>query len=645
MNTLETMTDKQSVFLSGPHPPDLVARGLYAGLKSRGGLPTPLPLQLSKDFYVNAGFIDGLSTILTRLLKSSDLQIRIIAKGPVLLEWYYLDRDGAIRHYTDHPTAVSDLGAAARHDLPVPNLLLNDDNVSLIFFRISHHSECKLTDSSELIDWCFHAKHSHADLQRPLMLVSRSHGESERLIEQHHNYQLHLRDLRQRFPDLLLMPIPILHLYESDSDAYQRSTQRLKMFSEAHPGLQSTVILHRNHVNLGGGGNMCLAIKKSIVDSDYEDDFIMIDSDTLVPFKTLYSCALITGLTSATTDKSTVLSPVVAYRRRPTQVLEAGCLFGRGAWQLAVAEPLRPCIFSMEHGADLSDKHVQARLSQPQSSDYPPFIFSFLRLGGLTPQHSRLPVPFFLRGDDVEYGIHLRNHGIETSVAGFLVVFQDPKHSPWHEVMAILHSIVILIAYASKPGLNQLSEHLHAFFQDRLDAHASARDLHGIAIYQQVLSRLLSILSIPTESLHSHFYDPSYYLQLRNLNTPYTSLNYALSRKIAEAMPKHVYRELPFVHYPVLPDDEPLPSSIFLLNHLAETAAVLHPNQVSYSELLAARLQFQRDLSILIASLASLGDRCQTLLDRSQIDHAYALYSPAKASHKKEADPSNSKQP
>ena len=622
------MTERIPLFLSAPHPPALLARGLYAGLKSRNGLPTPLPVVLGTDLYVNAGFIDGLSAPLVRSLGLNEVQLRLVARGPLMLQWYYLDRHGSIRHYADQAASAAQPSASAQQDLPVPSVLLTDENISLIFFRISHDADCKLTDCSELIDWCFHTEHSISEAAEPLLLVSRSLAESGGLIKQHHHHHQHLADLQKRFPDLHFMPMPHLHLYESDLEAYERSRQLLHDFTTAHPELPMTVALHRNPFNLGGGGNMCLAVKRSVVDAAHGGDFVMLDSDTLVPFKTLYTSALISALIKDAHGATSVLSPVVAYRKQPNMVLEAGALFGRGAWELATATALQPCIFPLEHGADLSEKHVQARLAPMESSDYPPFIFSLYRLGKRLSAHSLLPAPFFLRGDDVEYGFYLSNLGIKTVVLGSLLVFQDPKHSPWHEVMAILHSTVILIAYVKPDSLPLLGEHIRAYFEARLNAHASARDLHGISIYQQVLSRLLGLLNAPLEELHAYFYDPDYYLGLRQINSPYTALNYKMARSIASTMPEGAYRELPFLYYPPLPKNEPLPESVILLNHLAETAAVLHPTQVSYSELQAACLRFKHDLALLATSLDPLRRLCISLLDRELIANNYDSYAP-----------------
>ncbi|MGB7565033.1 MAG: hypothetical protein WBM08_09795 [Prochlorococcaceae cyanobacterium] len=622
------------LFLASAHPPAVLARGLHAGLKSRSGLPTPLPVRLEGDFYVNAGFIDGLSAPLIRALGLTDVHLRLVARGPISVQWYYLDRLGSIHHFMDVRSSTEcNQDAPAIHDLPLPPVFLTEDNVALVFFRVSHDDAISLAASdTELINWCFHAKSMNITIEspKPLLLLSRSLGESRRLIEQHLAHQLHHVELQQHFPDLQFMPMPCLHLYESDADAYRRSAHRLESFAASHPDLPHALTLHHNRFNLGGGGNMCLAVKQSVTDTAHRGDFVMLDSDTLVPFKTLYSTALISAIATEEQAPPAIFTPVIAYRKQPTSVLEAGALFGRGAWQLAEPLPLQPCTYPLHHRADLSDKHAQARLSKSLESDYPPFIYSLYRLPITDDPTTFLPAPFFLRGDDVEYGLHLSRQNVSTSVLGSLLVFQDPKHSPWHEIMAILHSTVILLAYTPSQDLSQLADHLSFYFKARLQAHASIRDLHGLSIYQEVLSRLLSLLPIPESQLLAHFYNPDYYLGLRSVNAPYSRLNYSMAKGISETMPAHSYRELPFLYYPSQPDDEPQPESFLLINHLSETAAVLHPGQVAFSELQAVRQNYQLSLGSMLGALQSLKECCHTLLDRSRIHaHYQDCYKPS----------------
>jgi len=610
----------EQIYLSSPDPPAVVARGLYAGLKGRNGMHTALPVRLRSDTYVNAGFIDGLSAHLMRSLQLTEVKLRIIGKGTLLLQWYCLNNSGSIHHYADEPVSSPNPIVSKLQDIKVPEVLLKDRNIAFVFFKISHESEVDSSDYSILHDWCFYADHNKPEHQKVLLQVSRSNGESINVIEQHYKHQKHLLKLYERFSDLHLLPMPHLHIYESDAKAFELSKQLVEDTKRECPSLEDTVNLYHNPLNLGGGGNMSLAVLRSIVSENHDGDFVMLDSDTLVPFKTLYTSCLISALSNNSDDSSSVISPVVAYRNHPTTVLEAGALFGRGAWDQVSDKAVMPCIWTFEHGASLSDKHVHSRLAQPQESTYPPFIYSLYRLGRENSSNKILPAPFFLRGDDIEYGLHLKRMGIKTVATGSLLVFQEPKHSPWHEVMAILHSIIILLAYSESQDLIAIGEKLAQFFEDRLVAHYSYRDLQGISIYQRVLVRLLSLLDIPERELHSYFYDPKYYQDLQEINSSYTKLNYKMSQSMIKNMPEGVYREQQFLYYEPLPRNGRLPDDLVLLNNLNKTASILHPTEVSTAEMQNLSFGYKQDLRNFIQNLEILHLVSMKLLDREIIE-------------------------
>lgn len=610
------------LFLSAADPPLVIAPGLYAGLKSRGGFATPLPLVLGEEYYVNAGLIDGLSTDLVRQVSLSSLRLRIIYRGAICLQWYCLTRSGEIRHFSDSSFSTSkDTCDAITVETFIPSVLLADINVTLILFRVFHDKASKLqSGTSELIDWCFIADDYPSELanQPPLRMVSRSLGDSQHLVDQHLTHLQHLLDLQNRFPDLQFLPMPNLHIYESDIQAHDDCVRRINNHQQAQQASSCIEVFH-NPFNLGGGGNMCWAINESLVECDYKGDFIMLDSDTLVPFKTLYSSALISGSSTSRQNSEAVFTPVIAFRKSPTKILEAGALFGRGAWSLAEDQPLQPCIFPFHHGEDLSHKQTMATVFQGLTSEYPPFIYGLYRLSKSHERESLLPAPFFLRGDDIEYGLHLRSRGVPIHVHGSLLVFQDPKHSLWHELLAILHATTILIAYTSREDLGLLTRNLSSFFRCRMEDHASIRDLHGMSTYHEALKRLLSLLPLEDGPLLRHYYNTDYYLGLRHLNAPYNRLNYSMAKGISTRMPADRYAEIPFLYFPKHPPDQPLPTSILLMNHLTEMATVHKPNEVSATDVDSACQKYQLTLSIMIDSIDTLHVRCKQLVDRSLI--------------------------
>lgn len=600
-----------------------MAPGLYAGLKSRHGFPTPLPVRLKEEFYVNAGLIDGLSTALLRSLRVAAVHLRIALRGAICLQWYYLTHAGEIRHFSEtNISSSSSESEAIQADIQIPEVLLADINIALIFFRVFHDKASQYSpERSELLDWCFFADEYQQHLvdQQPLRLISRSLGDSQNLIEQHLGHQLQLSELKKRFADLQFVAMPTLHIYESDRRAYDDCVNRIQLFADSHPDLPQCLTLFYNSHNLGGGGNMCLAMNESLLKQNHDGDFVMLDSDTLVPFKTLYSTTLISNSGKALNQRAAVFTPVIAYRKQPTKILEAGALFGRGAWQLAEKQPVQPCIFPFHHGADLSEKRIMGMLFRDLTSEYPPFIYGLYRLSASHEQESLLPAPFFLRGDDVEYGLHLKEKGIAINVLGSMLVFQDPKHSLWHELLAILHSTTILIAYTGSDERGLLSRHLSTYFRERMEDHASIHDLHGMSIYHKVLKRLLSLLTVEQSELLSYYYDPSFYLGLRSVNAGYNHLNYSMAKGISQQMPASSYQELPFLYFPRHRRDQPLPDSVLLMNHLTETAAVHQPHHIAAAAVHSACQTYQLDLTMLLNSLDQLHVCCRHLLDRTRI--------------------------
>lgn len=614
-----------SVFLSAPEPSQVLAPGLYAGLKSRKGYPTPLPVRLVDDYYVNAGFIDGLSSSLIKGLKLDEVRLRIVINGRASLEWYYLTRSGFIRKLSEVTIPCNSNEEDIRHeDICIPRVLLTDPNIALIFFRISSPAASQSPGGCTLINWCFYSQQERPDLisQKPLYFISRSLGDSINVIEQHLGHLLHMQELQSQFPDLGFPPMAKLHIYESDEEAYHACIKRLIEFRQEHSDLQDTVVIFKNPHNLGGGGNMCLALKELLFSRHHKDEFVMIDSDTLIPFKTFYSTILIGAHCRLEQHTSHIITPIISYRRSPNKILEAGAVFGRADWGLAEERPVQPCIMPFHNSADLSDKKIAGCMFQNLSSDYPPFIYSLYSPSRSSNAKTLLPAPFFLRGDDVEYGIHFQSQGGHIEVSGSLLVFQDPKHSLWHELLAVLHSCVIILGNTKAEHQDHLAHHFSLFFQGRMRAHASIHDMHGMSVYHEVIKRILSLLDVTIDRLLDHFYSPNYYLELKSINKRFTCINYSLADSIASKLNSSQCQDMPFLYFPAYSQDSRLPETIILMNHLMKTAAVHNPLRISILDIQVACQKYKRDLSLLIDSFDELHKRCLLLLDRELI-HAY----------------------
>jgi len=605
------------LFISAPHPPSVVARGLYAGLKSLNGRHTSLPVVLDDDVYVNAGFIDGLNTSFVSLLQLQDIALRLIFKGSLLIQWYFLDQSAEVRHFADavvkQTTKDNEKSIA---DVRVPPVLLSDSSVRLVYFRVLNNPSRAEARPSHLINWCFHSQYTKEPGKVPLLMISRSLGDAPSVINQHLAHYKHYLDLRRIFSDLDFLPMPVLNIHESDGPSYEAAKKLLTTSSTN----ELPIKLYRNQYNLGGGGNMYLALRNSLGQPDMSDDFLMVDSDTLIPFKTLYTTALLSECSSrCSSELSPVVAPVIAYRTQGTRILEAGAIFGRGAWNLYQEYPVQPCINPFFHSLDLADKITQAKLSGELPTDYPPFIYSLYRMKGEPFGKSMMPVPFFLRGDDVEYGFFLKDRGLGTQVLGSLLVFQDPKHSPWHEFMAILHATTILLAYCEDGNSSVLRRNLYSYFASRRDNHLAMRDVKGLMIYSKVLECLCMVLDTDEKSLISEYYNPDAYLSLRSLNAAYSDSNYILACQLPDDYPADQCLKLPFLYYDGLSSCTPLPQQVFLVNHLSKTAAVFSPCEVSPMLSTDTSIAYMSMLSKLLGRFDALRDRCKKLLDREEI--------------------------
>lgn len=612
--------NNQSIYLLGACTPDFLAKGLYAGLKARHGIPTPLPLILREgDEYVNAGFLDGMPCSLIREAEIHTLSFHVVHAGSVRASIYLMLRSGEVYHCLDH---LLESAETIESSFKISSTVLDDPNGLIIYFRIQPVGE-----QATLQDWFFTAPSIKGEAEAaPLTMISRSLGDSPILIKRYTKLFREYSELKSRLPHLRFLPIPQLEIYESDPKALRLSESML--ISE--PGLN--IQLHANPYNLGGGGNMCLAVYESVIRRKNKNQFAMIDSDTILPFRTFYFASIKAALLRGE-SVSQVRVPVVMYTSKPNQVLECGSLFGRGNWGIISETPSQPCIMPLHHGERLNEKTIHASLAGTSHTDYPPFIFSLFSATKQQLATHFLPTPFFLRGDDIEMGQHLHRAGIPCEVDGSLVVFQEPKHSLWHEWMAILHgTCLVLSAAAIEDRCEAGFPELQRYFQARLNTHARIHDLNGLTTYERILDRLMDLMQWPAEELVSRFHDPEFYLAQRDLNSCFTSANFRLVEALMQGkstLPPKEFIQIPFLYFEkeyfkLIQPESPPPSKIAMINSSQQTAAILEPNTIDPIRVEEIRERIINKAKILFTGDCSdLAYRCLALTDREQIINQY----------------------
>ena len=611
-------TDTKKFYISGAEKPFFIEKGLYSGLKEKNGLPSPLPISLKPhQEYTGTGYLDALPHEFLSKIKLKNIIFQATISGPALASFYILLENKKIYHFQDFPLKVG------VNEIALPTGLINEPNGRLIMFKIK-----ALDESITLSSWAYLNLETPKYLQKAkeLKIVSRSLGDSGSILEQFHRLYHEYKQVEKNFPDCFLPPFPSVVIYESDKSAYTQSLALIKQLS------LNFVRIKYNKFNLGGGGNMSVAVQEEVIAKANCNQFIMIDSDTLIPFRTLYF-SIATAAYQATQKTSVATVPTILYAKNPNIILESGALFGRGNWAIASSNPAQPCIAPFFHNRSLIEKDTQSSISIEGYTDYPPFIYSLYTAANSEDKIHFLPTPFFLRGDDIEMGLHLRENKIPCQVNGWLVVFQEPKHSLWHEFMAILHGTCLIMAQNNMKKMVKRDDHLTGlrdYFTARINCHSQAKDLAGLNVYNAVLSRLISLLNWSDEEAIKNFHDPDFYLEMRKLNDGYSSANFQTIQTLKEngSFDPILVADIPFLYFDAELKNHKdrhnaKPAQIAFVNPSNKTAQIIDTDEVTRSSLQELRSTMFTNLELILENTEELSKKCRIICDRSHTQEKY----------------------
>jgi hypothetical protein len=630
-------TNSKKFYISSAEKPFFIEKGLYSGLKEKNGLPSPLPISLkAQQEYTGTGYLDTLPHGFLNQTNLKNIIFQATVSGPAIVSFYILLENKKIYHFQDFPL---EHGA---NDISLPTGLINEPNGRLIMFKIK-----ALDEAITLSNWAYLNRETPEYLQKAkeTKIVSRSFGESRSIIEQFHRLNQEYQQIAKNFPDCFLSPFPSVVIYESDKTAYIQSTALIKQLS------LDFVRLKYNKFNLGGGGNMSVVVQEEIISKANCNQFIMIDSDTIIPFRTLYF-SLATAAYQATQKISVATVPTILYAKNPNIILESGALFGRGNWAVASSSPSQPCIAPFFHNRSLTDKDTQSSISIEGYTDYPPFIYSLYTAASSEEKINFLPAPFFLRGDDIEMGLHLREKNIPCQVNGWLVVFQEPKHSLWHEFMAILHGTCLILAQNKKKRLVKHDDHLTGlrdYFTARINCHSQAKDLAGLSVYNEVLSRLINLLDWSDEEVIINFHDPGFYLEMRKLNSGYSSANFKTIQTLKEngSFDPTLVADIPFLYFDKELRDykdrvNAKPAQIAFINQSNKTAQIIDTDEVTRSSVQELRSTMFTNLEFILENTEALASKCRIICDRRLTQDSYLSQFIVKGKSAKSSLPSGS---
>lgn len=309
------------------------------------------------------------------------------------------------------------------------------------------------------------------------------------------------------------------------------------------PGHQGLGLQVWTAPNLGGGGNashlLHLFLQGAEASGQEPPELLILDDDLAVSLESLARHLAL----CAYRERDGLVSLPVLMKSRMTTVWEDGGLWGVDRLPptgVSDRQPLRRLAPQLiRHGLQLDGyEHLDA-FGALNQCEYTTFIFLGLPTRCL--RRIGLPVAFFLRGDDIEFCLRARSLGLPVWTNPNLAAWHEPGHSPAQEYMAILHAVLTNLRHADNPA-----EDYVRFFEQRLVEHAAIDDLHGLALYTQVLQDLLD----EDSALLAEDFEQHYRRQLPRWSHP---AQQALSevdrlRLVAERGAAGERRLLPFVY-------------------------------------------------------------------------------------------------
>jgi GT2 family glycosyltransferase len=252
--------------------------------------------------------------------------------------------------------------------------------------------------------------------------------------------------------------------------------------------------------NLGGGGNAGI-IQKIFFDNSNSSEIepqevLILDDDLQVSLETLirhFNFCLYRS-------KPCLSSLPVLKKSEPNLVWEDGGYWGRMHPHHHVTPKhrlLEPTL--LKHMERLENPAKVDIFCSLNTCEYSTFIFL-----GLPTELLRslgFPAAFFLRGDDIELSLRASKLGYSIFTNPNLAAWHEPGHSYAQEYMAILHGIIINMAYSENDSKDFIS-----YFEQRVIEHSSINDMIGMNLYHTILRDLLDANSpILTTNFQNHY--------------------------------------------------------------------------------------------------------------------------------------------
>lgn len=260
------------------------------------------------------------------------------------------------------------------------------------------------------------------------------------------------------------------------------------LFSRAASDLR---IIYTKGGNYGGGGNasfMAEAVRQAAEGLGTVDEVIIIDDDAGVDPEVFIRHDSFVTLR----QPKVFTSSIVFARANPLCVQEWGGYWGRFFSELSERptrtqqskDQLKFYPYLVRHGQNIKEPAHLNNLAQSISVDFSTFIFISLPIQALEEIGGILPV--FLRNDDVDLSLRLREKGYRLAINSNLFAYHDSGHTLSGEFFAVFHALIVNSAYS---GLNL--ENIQRFFCKRLASALATRNLILLRTYSEVLNAFI----------------------------------------------------------------------------------------------------------------------------------------------------------
>jgi galactofuranosylgalactofuranosylrhamnosyl-N-acetylglucosaminyl-diphospho-decaprenol beta-1,5/1,6-galactofuranosyltransferase len=270
------------------------------------------------------------------------------------------------------------------------------------------------------LEWHGNAVRQHQATSVAICICT--HNRQDRILE---NIKGLLRDRECR-----ALGLEVIVVDHSDTAILR---QRLAEVPDAHDRVK-----YVRQINLGGAGGFGRAISEARKEGRYSH-VILMDDDVVIEPEAIYRAVLFTA--AARTPFAIAGQVLDLFKRQ--MLFEAG----------AAVRATTMAVGIRHHQVDVGSQEGVLKVQPPHEVHYGAWCFFCFCPGATDP--SMLPMPLFIRGDDVEFGLRLRRDGIATESIPGIAVWHEPiqvKGETWQRYYDLRNMMILTSIHFSVKG-------------------------------------------------------------------------------------------------------------------------------------------------------------------------------------------------